>query len=107
MIELLASAGDRGHQSSRPTSASASVSKDGHRFAVGASSNNPRPSSDHPGGAAATAHRRGRLRCLPSRQDAPRRLVQRMTARPRLDGREKPQFGDEALVVRGELTTDA
>ena len=30
-----------------------------------------------------------------------------MTGRLGLHGREKPEFGDEALVVRGELTADA
>ena len=39
-------------------------------------------------------------------QPLPRCRAQRMTARLGLDGRDQPEFGDEALVIRGELPAD-
>ena len=108
MIELPASAGGRGHQSSRPTSASASASSDGQRLGTGASSSSARPSSESPwrGGRSRSSSSAAALSAIaPSRCQAAG--AQRVAAHLGLDGGEEPEFGDEALVVGGQLAADA
>ena len=106
-MTLPASAAGRGHQSRRPTSASARASSGWP--AVGRRRVEQQPAAL----VGITLPRRaqpliqhGRRAVRHRAQPVPGHLAQRMTARLGLDGGDEPEFGDEALVIRGELAAD-
>ena len=108
MIELLAVGFVGGHQPSRPKIASPSDSSSGQRSHAGgiqqqrtalvvvALAGRPQP---------LIGKRRGAVNHRA--QPLPGGRVQRAVAPLGLEGRQKPEFGDEALIIRGKLTADA
>ena len=96
-IVLSAPAGDGGHQSRRPISASPSASSVGQRLGTGASSSSPRPSSESPwrGGCDRSSTRAAALSTsAASRSQVDR--AHRVTAGVGLDRRQEPELGDRS-----------
>ena len=98
--------GIAGHQASRPETAPRVPAATASGARSGASSSSARPLSPSPwrGGRSRSSSKAAPRR--PSRNALPRRRAQRCTGRPRFDGGEQPELGDEGLVVGGQLPVD-